>query len=215
TPGEPTDPDDPNDTPRYGPEDSVYVKIINNDTQAEGADLSHTVQLVDANGDPVTVAAGETITITLTYQGSGTDAAEIDDYVATTTVTIVGGTSETTFTNEALDDFFAENDEEYTVTIDTATQAQDTYENVALHTIANGAPSDAISVTGTITDNPAQDTENPGTPGEPTDPDDPNDTPRYGPEDSVYVKIINNDTQAEGADLSHTVQLVDANGDPV
>ncbi|MFV8423899.1 hypothetical protein, partial [Vibrio parahaemolyticus] len=82
--------------------------------------------------------------------------------MATTTVTIVGGTSETTFTNEALDDFFAENDEEYTVTIDTATQAQNTYENVALHTIANGAPSDAISVTGTITDNPAQDTENPG-----------------------------------------------------
>lgn|GEM_PF-2176031 len=222
TPIEPTDPDDPNDpndseepNPVYGSEDSVYVKIIHNDTQAESNFLSHTVQLVDANGDPVIVEAGETITVSLSYAGSGTDHAEDNDYVSTETVTIVGGTSETTFYNEALDDYFAENDEQYTVTISAATQDQGTYENLAIDTANN-------SVTGTITDNPAQDTENPNTPEEPTipdDPEDPNDTPDptpvYGPEDTVYVKILDDDTEQEGDSLSHRLQLVDKDGTPV
>ncbi|WP_321277169.1 Ig-like domain-containing protein [Thiomicrorhabdus indica] len=219
TPVEPTDPDDPTDsedpvdnTERYGPEDSVYVKITHNDTQAESNFLSHTVQLVDANDDPVIVADGETITVSLTYAGSGDDHAEDNDYVATETVTIVGGTSETTFYNEALDDYFAENDEQYTVTISAAEQDKDTYENLAVDTANN-------SVTGTITDNPARDSDTPNDPTEPTDPDDPTDpndpedsTPVYGPEDTVYVQILDNDTEQEGDSLTHKLKLVDQNG---
>ncbi|MFV8422167.1 cadherin-like domain-containing protein [Vibrio parahaemolyticus] len=72
--------------------------------------------------------------------------------MATTTVTIVGGTSETDFTNEAIIDFLNENDEQYTITIDTVTQANGTYENVV--PARDGATFDEgnlFSVTGTIT----------------------------------------------------------------
>lgn len=209
-------------------EQNVFVKIINNDTQAESNFLSHTLQLVDDEGNPITVANNETITVTLTYSPAETDGAieKADgvnnaDYISTKSVTIAGGTSETTFYNEALDDYFAENDEQYKVTIDSVSQANNTYENVALHTSANGAQSDAISVTGTIIDNPAQDTQNPNTPNEPTDSDNPNEedtidnTPVYGPEDSVYVTIIESDSVFEGNDLNHFVQLIDKDGNAV
>ncbi len=131
--------------------DTLYVKIIGNDTKAEGSNLTHTVVLVDKDGTPVTVAAGETITVTIGYAGSGSDYAESEDYTATTSVDITAGTSQTIFTNRALEDFFDENTEQYTATITNVAQSNATYENVMPSTTANGASVDAISVTGNIT----------------------------------------------------------------
>ncbi|RUM56262.1 MAG: hypothetical protein DSY85_03235, partial [Marinomonas sp.] len=213
TPTEPTDPEDPTDTPSYGTDDSVYVRILDNDVASEGDVLTHKVQLVDASGNAVTVPTGETITITLTYAGTNTltdtdSAAEAGDYTAIKTVTILGGTSETSFTNTAVDDYYSEGIEEYTVTVATAAQANASFENVAIDTNQN-------SVTGQITDNPAQDTGKPGTPTEPTDPDNPSDIPSYDTDDSVYVRILDSDVTSEGDKLTHKVQLVDASGNAV
>jgi len=142
TPTEPTDPEDPTDTPSYGTDDSVYVRILDNDVASEGDVLTHKVQLVDASGNAVTVPTGETITITLTYAGTNTltdtdSAAEAGDYTAIKTVTILGGTSETSFTNTAVDDYYSEGIEEYTVTVATAAQANASFENVAIDTNQN------------------------------------------------------------------------------
>lgn len=134
--------------------DTVFIKLIDNDTAAEGNNLTHKVQLVDANGDALVVANGETITVTIGYAPSGSDGAESEDYDATTTVTIVGGASEQLFTVNASTDFFNEADEEYTATItniaQTATNIE--YEDIKPSLKVNGANEDATNVTGTIAD---------------------------------------------------------------
>ncbi|MFX4243462.1 hypothetical protein ACOL22_11895, partial [Aliarcobacter butzleri] len=51
----------------YGPEDTVYVKIIGNAKTIEGGDLKHTVKLVDNNGKEVRIPENGEITVTLEY----------------------------------------------------------------------------------------------------------------------------------------------------
>ena len=180
----------------------VYVQLISDSTVAEGSDLTHTVKLVDETGADVTVAAGETITVTIGYSGYGTDqAADGTDYTGTATVQIVAGTSQTTFTNPSIDDYFNEADEQYIATITGVSQANATYEAVLPHTTANGAPSDLVTAIGTILDNePGQAVPDEGS---------------YDTNDTLYVRIVNDDAQAEGSTLSHTLELVDINGNPV
>ena len=57
--------------------------------------------LVDKDGNPVTIPAGESVTVTLTYKEPTNDKnPNADDYVTKTeTITIKGGTSSTTFEN--------------------------------------------------------------------------------------------------------------------
>lgn len=134
----------------YGSEDTVYVQLITNDTASEGGPLSHTVKLVDSHGTAITVATGETISVNITYtNGTGLDS---NDYTSSTLVTILGGTSFTTFNNPTITDGFIESTESYTATISTVTQAHATYEKVAPYTTSNGADGNAISVTGSIID---------------------------------------------------------------
>ncbi|MCT7504593.1 Ig-like domain-containing protein [Aliarcobacter cryaerophilus] len=148
TPTEPTDPNNPNDTTKkYGEEDTVYVKITKTPSTIEGGDLVHTVTLVDKNGDPVTVPAGQSVTVTLEYtakSSTGTGTFTAGDLSTTVkTVTIDGGTNHKDFTNISIDDFTAEGDEVYTVTITDVSQTG-AFENVAI--------SSTNSTTGTIKD---------------------------------------------------------------
>ncbi|MDO9206794.1 MAG: VCBS domain-containing protein [Sulfuricurvum sp.] len=134
----------------FGPEDTVYVQLITNDTVSEGGTLQHTVKLVDSHGTAITVAAGETISVNITYvNGAGLNSGE---YTASSPITILGGTSFTTFDNLTNSDLLIELTESYTATISTVTQAHGTYEKVAPYMTSNGADGDAISVTGTIID---------------------------------------------------------------
>lgn len=145
TPNEPTDPNNPTGGNSYGEEDTVYVKITHNDSTVEGGNLTHTVTLVDKDGNLVTVPVGEKITVTFTYTSTTGDVTDNDFTTIIKTVDIEGGTSSTTITNITKDDFTGEGDEVYTLTITDVTQENGTFENVAIHTTDN-------SVTGTIRD---------------------------------------------------------------
>ncbi|WP_323585785.1 hypothetical protein [Aliarcobacter butzleri] len=122
----------------YGKEDTVYVKIEGNPTVVEGGKLSHTVTLVDKDGNPVTIPAGESVTVTLTYKEPANDKnPNADDYVTKTeTITIKGGTSSTTFENITKVDFVTEGKEIYEITISKVEQSG-AFENVAIDSTAN------------------------------------------------------------------------------
>ncbi|MCT7489439.1 hypothetical protein N5T63_11050 [Aliarcobacter cryaerophilus] len=122
----------------YGKEDTVYVKIEGNPTVVEGGKLSHTVTLVDKNGKAVTIPAGESVTVTLTYKEPANDKnLNADDYVTKTeTITIKGGTSSTTFENITKVDFVTEGKEVYEITISKVEQSG-AFENVAIDSTAN------------------------------------------------------------------------------
>lgn len=122
----------------YGKEDTVYVKIEGNPTVVEGGKLSHTVTLVDKDGNPVTIPAGESVTVTLTYKEPTNDKnPNADDYVTKTeTITIKGGTSSTTFENITKVDFVTEGKEVYEITISKVEQSG-AFENVAIDSTAN------------------------------------------------------------------------------
>lgn len=145
TPVEPTNPDNPTSGNSYGDEDTLYVKITHNHSVYEGNTLTHTVTLVDKGGNPVTVAAGETITITLTYSNDTSEDADYSGSTKVTQVTITEGNSTVDVENLTIDDFVVEGNENYTLTITDVSQSNDTYENVAIDTNNN-------SVTGEIKD---------------------------------------------------------------
>ncbi|MCT7638719.1 hypothetical protein [Aliarcobacter butzleri] len=120
----------------YGKEDTVYVKIEGNPTVVEGGKLSHTVTLVDKDGKAVTIPAGESVTVTLTYTIKQ-DGGSSDDYVTKEeTIIIKGGTSSTTFENITKVDFVTEGKEIYEITISKVEQSG-AFENVAIHSTAN------------------------------------------------------------------------------
>ncbi|EAR60921.1 retention module-containing protein [Neptuniibacter caesariensis] len=174
-----------------GPEDTVYVRLTGNDSvdEATGATLDHSVSLVDAAGNPVTLAAGESITVNLVYTADTTEGADFS--TKTTQVTISGPANTADITNTVVDDYLAEGIEGYTLSVGTIVDNANTFENVVEHPTDN-------SVTGQISDQ--------------TGPDTP-----PGPEDTVYVRLTGNDSvdEATGATLDHSVSLVDAAGNPV
>ncbi len=46
---------------------TVELSVDDSVVEAEGATLDHTISLVDDNGDAIVLAAGETITLSLSY----------------------------------------------------------------------------------------------------------------------------------------------------
>lgn len=125
----------------------IYVKITNDSEAFEGENLSHTVSLVDENGNAVVVPAGETITVNLSYSSTN-DVVKDGDFsnIRDTTVTISSGESTKTITNSTIVDKLVENSEKYTLTINSVSQANDTFEKVDIDATNQ-------SVTGTIKDN--------------------------------------------------------------
>ncbi len=192
--------DGDNDKTPNQPVDTVYARLVNDDTQAEGDLLTHKVELVDKDGHLVTVAEGETITVNLEYNKAGSDTATKDtDYTPTDSITISGGENSKAFTIPAIDDYFADNGEKYTINISSVTQANNSYENVAPANTDNGYSDNEDSVTGTITDGSNE--SDGGT----------------GDSDTVYVQLYGDASkvEADGAELTHTLKLVDKDGNDV
>ena len=192
---QPQTPIDPNTTPvepgGYDPiTDTVYVQLFDDDIQGEGAELTHHIKLVDAQGNDVMLDAGQSVTVTLNYNGYGSHPADGSDFIGQQTVTIqgaAGGNNVATITVPSIDDYYAEGAEQYEVSVDTV---QD--DNQLFETIADKGD----TVIGTITDG-AQD-----------------DVPNQ-PADTVYVQLFDDDIQGEGAELTHHIKLVDAQGNDV
>ncbi|MDD2888062.1 MAG: hypothetical protein PHY66_09690, partial [Aliarcobacter sp.] len=127
--------------------DTVYARIINDDTKVEGQTLTHTVQLYTINslGDevPYVVPNGQTVTVNLAYNPTGTDTASTADYTRVLSVNITDS-SQTQVSINTLDDTLKEGYESYTVKISSVTSSEGIFENI------NISPD---VVKGTIVDN--------------------------------------------------------------
>ena len=147
----------------YGKEDTVYVKIVGNAEVVEGGDLVHHIQLVDKDGKAVTIPAGESVTVTLTYTTNHdikdsdfvNGSNQYNETTKTITVTIdkntpkdENGIYKLPITNKTIDDFTSEGNEVYILTITNVVQKDGKFENIAIGNPNGGEK----SVTGTIKD---------------------------------------------------------------
>jgi len=195
-------------------DEKIFVKIEPiTDTTNEGGNLKYKVTIVNAKGEEVEVPVGKTLTVDLSYEGNTSKEATTNiDYTSVTSVTITGGNSSYEFEVPTIDDYYAEGDEGLKITIsgtnNVTTQA---FENIFPHTTANGAPSNKITTTGTIKDNPAKIDE----PNTSTGTDEPSNG-NYGEEDTVYAIITGPVNVNEGdTTTSYTIKLVDKDGNEV
>ena len=137
--------DSANDSVANETVDTVYIKLDTNaiQSEAQGATLTHTLHLIDKDNNAVNLANGEVIEITLSYSA---DTTQSDDFVTKlTTFSIVGdGGSEYRFSNVIADDFLKEDDESYTIKIDSISNKGTNFENVDIAT--------TNEATGTISD---------------------------------------------------------------
>ncbi|MFW0712643.1 hypothetical protein [Aliarcobacter butzleri] len=193
----------------YGAEDTVYAIITGETTVNEGGEVTYTVKLVDKDGN--TVIPTKETTVTVTYTNIGTTSTDDTNKTNNQEIAVkIDASGKGTFTVETKDDYYAEADENYNVKI-TNVQNTGEFENVKFDSYPNTIPnSPSNNVTTTIKDNPSK-VEQPDTG---TGNDDPING-SYGKEDTVYVKIEGNPTVVEGGKLSHTVTLVDKDGNPV
>ena len=120
------------DEQEKGPEDTVYAVIsVDDDEVAEGGALTYTVKLVDEFGNAVSVPAGESVTVDITWTDAAANAT--DATPLPTTVTITGG-SETTFVVDAIDDIYKEDPEALIATISNVVDVDGNFEAVAVGT---------------------------------------------------------------------------------
>ncbi|MEA1956621.1 MAG: cadherin-like domain-containing protein, partial [Campylobacterota bacterium] len=124
--------------------DTVFVKIVHNDSQYEGIALTHTVSLVDSSGNALTIPSGNTITVDLSYSAGEPTDADFNG-TKTTQVTLTNTNSSVTISNLSLDDFIQEGTETYTLTIDSVIDNNSVYEKIAIDSTDN-------SVTGEVKD---------------------------------------------------------------
>ena len=97
--------------------DPVYVQIsVDQSAVFEGGALVYTVRLVDGNGDPVSVAAGKNVTVTLDWSGAAANGADVDSLPPTVTIA-AGQTAAPSFTVTTLVDTQVEYREPLTATI--------------------------------------------------------------------------------------------------
>ena len=172
--------------------------------EADGALLEHTISLVDQNGDPLVLADGETITLTLSYTTiDGVDGIESEDLsTQQVTITLTGNGSDSSFTvsNVVADDALAEGTEGYTVSIASVDGGTNSFGSVTISETTN-------SGTGQITDetNPPDDPENP--------PDVGYTLALFAVVDGEYVSA-NAIAETDGVG-TYVVLAVDGNGDPL
>ncbi len=172
--------------------------------EADGALLEHTISLVDQNGNPLVLADGETITLTLSYTTiDGVDGIESEDLsTQQVTITLTGNGSDSSFTvsNVVADDALAEGTEGYTVSIASVDGGTNSFGSVTISETTN-------SGTGQITDetNPPDDPENP--------PDVGYTLALFAVVDGEYVSA-NAIAETDGVG-TYVVLAVDGNGDPL
>ena len=175
---------------------ALKVALTGAATVVEGESATYTVTFEDADGNPVALLAGQSVTVTLgtTAAGLVLAATEGVDYVSVDgdTVTITGtagGVSSTTFTVETTDDYLADTGEQYIVEISDPT-------GTGLGSTV-GIATGKGTVTTTIADQ--------------TGPDSP-----PGTEDTVYAVISVDDASIEeGEQAVFTVSLQDKDGNAV
>ncbi|MCD4757792.1 MAG: cadherin-like domain-containing protein [Arcobacteraceae bacterium] len=127
--------------------DTVYLELSGDDIQGEinGEKLTHTINLVDKDGNAVNLANGKSITISLTYSDiAGKDAVEGADLTGGKTISFIlngNGGSSYNFENVIVGgDADFELSESYNVVIGAITNQADTgFENVAISTTQNSA----------------------------------------------------------------------------
>ncbi|WJM97696.1 type I secretion C-terminal target domain-containing protein [Pseudomonas defluvii] len=125
--------------------DTVFAKIslAGTGSVTEGGVLTYKVELVDKDGNAVTVPSGKSVSVSLDWSGTA-DAGDVNGSLPTS-VTIGGGSSSVTFPVQTVDDTRIENSESLTATIKGVTDTNNVFENVAV-----GSQNTA---TGTILDN--------------------------------------------------------------
>ncbi|MGE4590588.1 VWA domain-containing protein, partial [Alcaligenes sp.] len=111
----------------------VYAVIsVDQNSVSEGGELRYTVQLVDGAGNAVTVPAGQSIDVTLDWSGAAANAG--DTGTLPDSVTIQGGTSETEFTVNTVDDVYKEPNEGLQVEITGVVDANDAFDHLSVGT---------------------------------------------------------------------------------
>ncbi|EPJ53601.1 MAG: hypothetical protein OFPI_10420 [Osedax symbiont Rs2] len=101
------------DEPTTGSEDTVYAVISSNGAVDEGQTSQFTVQLLDKDGNPVTVAQNTTVTVSF-----ASDTAEAGDYVAVTQNLVITAGSSSVLVNVPTTVDQDVDDETFTATID-------------------------------------------------------------------------------------------------
>ncbi|WP_320158535.1 VCBS domain-containing protein [Psychrobacter sp. SWN149] len=159
----------------------------------EGDTADYSVSLKDNDGNPVIVTQDTDVTVTFN-NGSTQDADTEYNNAQTITVTIPAGQSSAALNVDTIDDYLADDGENYSLTI-TSVGANE-FEAVDFSDEATN------TVTTTIDSNNAGDSANEG---------------GLDSNDIVYVKLTGDDSQieADNAALTHTLSLVDADGQPV
>ncbi|MHB9705967.1 type I secretion C-terminal target domain-containing protein [Alcaligenes aquatilis] len=137
---------------------SEVFAIISVDSASvsEGGELRYTVQLVDGAGNAVTVPAGQSIDVTLDWSGAAANAG--DTGTLPDSVTIQGGTSETEFTVNTVDDVYKEPNEGLQVEITGVVDANDAFEHLSVGTqdsastvIVDDFDPTSVNITATVT----------------------------------------------------------------
>ncbi|MCT7534842.1 hypothetical protein N5T95_04825, partial [Aliarcobacter cryaerophilus] len=157
----------PTEEGRYGEEDTVYAIITGTQTIKEGnVSTEYTVKLVDKDGNTVTPTKDTQVTIK--FEGTGSKQAGLDDIKkfldssgnnisidaqGKIKVTIPAGSSEVKFKVETEDDYIADNDEQFKLTITNVDKTGE-FENVKFDTYPTTIPNNpSNNVTTTIKDN--------------------------------------------------------------
>ncbi|WP_144822183.1 immunoglobulin-like domain-containing protein [Marinobacter piscensis] len=115
--------------------DSVYA-IIEADVGAvlEGGSVKYSVKLVDENGDPVEVPAGNSIDVALKWEGTA-DASDVNSLPSS--ITLSGGQSESQFTVETNADSLPELSEQLTAIIEGVTDTDQQFEDLQIGHVKN------------------------------------------------------------------------------
>jgi len=125
--------------------DTTYVRIVNNDEtiESDGNTLTHKLELVDKNGDEVTVPTGSSIKIKLVYTN---DTTEDEDFTTKIVeIEIPSGSSSVDIINVISDDDIYEIEEGYTLSIAEVIDTDNSFEKLVIDSSNN-------LVTGTIND---------------------------------------------------------------
>jgi len=110
--------------------DAVYAEIsVSAASVAEGDSLTYTVTLKDSGGNAVTVPAGSSVAIALSWSGAA--AGGTDTGALPTSVTVGGGASSATFVVTTTNDTLVEANEPLVATITGVTDINGSFESIA------------------------------------------------------------------------------------
>ncbi|MBO2588412.1 retention module-containing protein, partial [Shewanella algae] len=109
--------------------DTVFAQIsVDKTSVAEGGEITYTVTLVDANGNPVTLPSGASVTLALDWSGTAS-AADVDNLPPSVTIT---GDSQQSFTVNTINDGVYENSENLSVAISGVTDVNNSLEQLEI-----------------------------------------------------------------------------------